>query len=208
MRAAGASPAIGLAHVRHICKTVHMDTVTTSAARYSRGAVILHWLIAVLIALNFVAAFVAEDMPDAQAAQVMGNHKAIGITVLLLTVLRVIWRLTHRPPPLADTLAAWEVALSRVTHGLLYLLMLAIPLSGWLMHSAWSGGKPVSLFGLIGWPGYPFAANKDLAHTFGEGHEVMAFAMLGLLVLHVAGALKHRLIDKDGNALARMSLRR
>jgi cytochrome b561 len=184
-----------------------MDTVTAPAARYSRGAVILHWLIAVLIALNFVAAWVAEDLPDAQAGQVMGNHKAIGITILLLTVLRVIWRLTHRPPPLADTLAAWEVAVSRVTHGLVYLLMLAIPLSGWLMHSAWTGGEPVSLFGLIDWPGYPFAKSKDLAHTFGEGHEVMATAMLVLLALHVAGALKHRLIDKDGNALGRMSLR-
>lgn len=185
-----------------------MDTVNASAARYSRGAVILHWLIAVLIVLNFVAAWVSEDMPDAEAAQVMGNHKAIGITVLLLTVLRVIWRLTHRPPPLADTLAAWEAALSKVTHSLFYLLMLAIPLSGWMMHSAYSGGKPVSLFGLVPFPGLPFSANKDLAHTFGEGHELMAIAMLVLLVLHVAGALKHRIVDKDANALARMSLRR
>lgn len=185
-----------------------MDTATPSAVRYSRGAVILHWLIAVLIVLNFVAAWVSEDMPDEQAAQIMGNHKAIGISILLLTVVRVVWRLTHRPPSLADTLAAWEVAMSRVTHGLLYLLMLAIPLSGWLMHSAFSGGKPVSLFGLVNWPGFPFAANKDLAHSFGEGHELMAIAMLVLLALHVAGALKHRLVDKDGNALARMSLRR
>lgn len=185
-----------------------MTTTFSSPARYARGSVILHWLVALLIVLNFAAAFVAEDMPKEQASVIMGNHKAIGITILVLTVLRVIWRLMHKAPPLAETLAAWEVALSKVTHGLLYLLMLAIPLSGWLMHSAYSGGKPVSLFGLVNWPGFPFAANKDLAHSFGEGHELMAIAMLVLLALHVAGALKHRLVDKDGNALARMSLRR
>jgi len=184
-----------------------MSTAFSPSVRYARGSVILHWLIALLIVLNFAAAWVSEDMPKEQAAQIMGNHKAIGITILLLTVLRLIWRLIHKAPPLADTLAAWEVALSKVTHGLLYVLMLAIPLSGWLMHSAYSGGNPVSLFGMFGFPGYPFTQNKDLAHTFGEGHEVMATAMLALLAIHVAGALKHRIIDKDTEALKRMSLR-
>jgi cytochrome b561 len=185
-----------------------MDTASQTEARYSRGAVILHWLIAVLIVINFAAAWVSEDMPKEQAAQIMGNHKAFGVTILLLTVVRVVWRLMHRAPPLADTLAAWEVALSKVTHVLFYVLMLGMPLSGWAMHSAYSGGKPVSLFGIANWPGLPFAANKDLAHSFGEGHELMGYAMLVLLALHVAGALKHRIIDKDRNALKRMSLRR
>lgn len=185
-----------------------MDTASGTVARYSRGAVVLHWLIALLIALNFAAAWVSEDMPKEQAMQVMANHKAFGITILLLTVLRILWRFAHRPPPLAEALAAWEVALARVTHGLLYLLMLAIPLSGWAMHSAYSGGAPVKMFGLFGWPGLPFAQDKNLAHTFGEGHEVMATAMLVLLALHVAGALKHQFIDKHPDALARMTWRR
>lgn len=184
-----------------------MDNATTSSARYARGSVILHWLIALLIVINFAAAWVSEDMPKEQAMQIMGNHKAFGITILLLTVLRVIWRLMHKAPPLADTLASWEVALSKVTHLLLYVLMLGIPLSGWLMHSAYTGGAPVSLFGLVGFPGWGFAQDKELAHTLGEGHEVMATAMLVLLALHVAGALKHRIIDKDADALRRMSLR-
>lgn len=185
-----------------------MDNTSTSSARYARGSVILHWLIALLIVLNFVAAWVSEDMPKEQAGMIMGNHKAIGITVLLLTVLRVIWRLMHKAPPLADTLASWEVALSKVTHLLLYVLMLGIPMSGWLMHSAYTGGQPVSWFGLFNWPGLPLVQDKATAHSFGEGHEVMATAMLVLLALHVAGALKHRIVDKDRNALLRMSLRK
>lgn len=188
-----------------------MDTITVSTARldrYSRGAVVLHWLIALLIALNFVAVWVAEDLPKETAGQVMNNHKAFGITILVLTLARVLWRLVHRPPALAETLAAWEVALSKVTHVLLYVLMLGIPLSGWLMHSAFTGGEPVSLFGLVDWPGLPMTQSKEVAHTYEEGHELMATGMLVLLALHVAGALKHRLIDKDSNALARMSLRR
>ncbi|MFM5885007.1 MAG: cytochrome b [Novosphingobium sp.] len=181
-----------------------MDTATTPAARYSRGAVILHWLIAVLIALNFAAAWVAEDMPKPEAMQIMGNHKAIGILILLLTVARIAWRLTHRPPPPSPDLAAWEVALSKVTHVLLYVLMLSIPLGGWATHSAWSGGKPVSLFGLIDWPGLPIAQNKVLGETFGEAHGAFATVMLGLLALHVAGALKHRILDRHPDALKRM----
>ena len=74
-------------------------------------------------------------------------------TAAELDLLRVIWRLMHKAPPLADTLASWEVALSKVTHLLLYVLMLGIPMSGWLMHSAYTGGQPVSWFGLFNWPG-------------------------------------------------------
>ncbi len=181
-----------------------MDTSSQAALRYSRGAVALHWIIAVLIALNFVAAWVSEDMPKEQAMQIMGNHKAIGMAVLALTVVRILWRLTHRPPPLAATLKGWEVALSKLTHGLLYLLMIGIPLSGWAMHSAFSQGKPVGFFGLFGVPALPVAYGKEAAGPFHEGHEVMATAMLVLLALHVAGALKHRFIDRDANAIARM----
>lgn len=184
-----------------------MTTTLSPSARYARGSVILHWLVALLIVLNFAAAFVAEDMPKEQASMIMGNHKAIGITILVLTVLRVIWRLMHKAPPLAETLAAWEVALSKVAHLLLYVLMLGIPMSGWLMSSAYTGGGAIPIFGLFDWPGLPLGQDKDLAHTFGEGHEVMAFAMLALLALHIAGALKHRIIDKDADALKRMSLR-
>ncbi len=140
--------------------------------------------------------------------QVMGNHKAVGITILLLTIVRVGWRLTHRPPPPLAGLARWELALSRFVHVALYVLMLGVPLGGWATHSAFSGGAPVSLFGLVDWPGLPFAEDRGLGETFGGMHELFAFAMLGLLVLHIAGALKHRLMDRNADTLKRMSLRR
>jgi cytochrome b561 len=175
-----------------------MDTANPSAARYSRGAIALHWIIALLIVTNFGLAWVAEDLPDEQRYALIGNHKAIGIIVLLLTGLRIIWRLTHKAPPLVDTLKAWEAALSKVTHALFYLLMLAIPLAGWGLSSAYGKGKPVSIFGLFNFPALPVASDKPTVGMFGELHEITTTIMLVLLALHVGAALKHHFIDKDG----------
>ncbi len=157
----------------------------------------LHWIIALLIMLNFAAAWVAEGASKADAAVIMGNHKAIGITVLLLTVVRMLWRLGHRPPPLLDSLKAWEAALAKVTHGLFYLLMLAVPLAGWGLHSA-ARGTPVSLFGLVDFPALPVGSDKPTIGLFHELHEMTATLMLVLFLLHVAGALKHQFLDHDG----------
>ena len=172
---------------------------TLAASRYSRGAMVFHWTIAILIILNVIGALVAEDLPKAEAAQLMGNHKAIGITILFLSVGRLLWRFTHPVPPLSAGLKAWEVALAKITHALFYVLIIAIPTSGWMMHSAGTGGKSVPFFGLFSYPGLPFAQDKATAGVFKEFHEVMAFAMLALLVLHVAAALKHQFIDRDGS---------
>lgn len=175
-----------------------MDTATASAARYSRGAIALHWIIALMIMLNFALAWISEDLPKEDRAALLGNHKAIGITILLLTVLRIVWRLTHKAPPLVETLKTWEAALSKVTHALFYVLMLAIPLAGWALSSAWSKGKPVSMFGLFDVPALPVGSDKPTVEMFGELHENAATIMLVLLALHVGAALKHQLIDKDG----------
>lgn len=171
--------------------------------RYSTGAIAFHWIIALLIAFNYVAAWMAEDLPKEQAGALMGNHKAVGITILLLTVLRILWRITHRPPAFLTSLQPWEAMLARVTHALFYVLMIGIPLAGWLMHSAYSGGAPVNAFGVFSYPGLPLAADKAGAHTAGEVHEILATAMLVLAGLHVLGALKHQFLDRDGS-LARM----
>ena len=172
-----------------------MNRPLISTARYSGVAIALHWLIAVLIAINFVAAWIADSFPKPQHMQIMANHKAFGITILLLSLVRLAWRLGHRPP--ADLpMRRWESVLAHSVHRLLYALMIGIPLVGWIMVSLFSGGKPVSLFGLFGFPGLPLAANHALGETFGEVHGTLAIGMLVLIGLHVAGALKHQILEK------------
>jgi cytochrome b561 len=190
--------ALHLPHGSDCASLAAMNSAYISAARYSRGAIVLHWLIAVLIVLNIAAAWVSEGMSKADRAMVMDNHKAIGLTVLALTVLRIVWRLIHRPPPLLDSLKAWEAALSRVVHAGFYFLMLAIPLTGWAMTSAFSKGAGVSLFGLVTVPALPVGYDKPTAGLFAELHTVLAYLMIALIVLHVAGALKHQFLDRDG----------
>ncbi|MEN9718652.1 MAG: hypothetical protein RIQ99_1530 [Pseudomonadota bacterium] len=175
-----------------------MNANTTLSDRYSRGSIVLHWLIAVLLAGNFIMAWASEDLPKPERMEVMGYHKAFGIVILLLTVLRIIWRLVHKAPPLLDTLKPWEVVLSKLTHLGLYALMLAIPLAGWAMVSGFSHGAPTSLFGVIDAPALPVSSDKATVGLFHELHEVFANLMIALFVLHVAAALKHAHIDKDG----------
>jgi len=173
-----------------------MNRSDTPGRRYGTVAIALHWLIALLIAFNFVAAWIADELPKEQGQQIMGNHVAFGVCILLLTVVRIVWRITHRGPPLLP-MARWEAILAHAVHGLLYLAMLAVPLAGYLMESAWSGGQPIDMFGLFHFPALPFAQDKHLAEeVFGEAHEILAYSLLALLALHVAGALKHQLLDK------------
>lgn len=179
-----------------------MNGNSLSVAAYSRGAVVLHWLIAALIVANFLLAELSEDMAREDRMAMMGNHKAIGLTILGLTVLRIVWRLIRPAPPLVETLKAWEAALAKVTHGLLYFLMLAIPLSGWGLVSG--KGNPVSLFGLINVPALLVGPDKAVNDVFHELHEVFATAMLVLFVIHVGAAIKHMVVDKDGT-MARMA---
>lgn len=168
------------------------------ATRYSLGAILLHWLIAVLIVLNFIAAWISEDMPRTEAQQVMANHKAIGLTILALTALRILWRVMHRPPPLAPTLKAWEAALANVTHTLFYLLLLAIPLAGWAMASSFGKGRPIGFFGWFEVPALPVGYDRMTSGIFHEVHETGATLLLALFALHVAAALKHQFLDRDG----------
>lgn len=178
-------------------------STSNGAERYSRGAIILHWLIALLIIGNFVGAWTSEDLPRDQRMIMMGYHKATGIVILLLTLVRIGWRLINPAPPLLETLKTWEAAFARVTHVLFYVLMLAVPLAGLGLHSAFGQGKPVSIFGLFDFPALPVGIDKPTIGLFHELHEVTATAMLVLLGLHVAAALKHQFLDRDGT-LARM----
>lgn len=165
--------------------------------RYNQGAIAFHWIITVLIVLNFALAWYSEDLPKEEHMRLMGFHIATGLTILGLTVLRIVWRLVHPAPPLVDTLKAWELALAKVVHGLLYFLMIAIPLAGWAMVSSFGKGAAVSWYGFLDIPALPVSADKATGEMFEESHEVLAILMLVLLALHVVAALKHQLIDRD-----------
>ena len=174
------------------------QTTSFSPARYSTGAMFFHWAIAALVALNFALAWAAEGLPPADRGALMGNHFAVGLTVLALTLLRIVWKMIAPASPLVESLKTWEAALAKVTHGLLVLITLALPLAGWIMVSAHSGGQPISYFGLFDLPGLPLAKSKPTSELFSELHEVFAFLTLALFALHVAGAVKHMVIDRDG----------
>ncbi len=175
-----------------------IDPARRSVTRYTRVAQTLHWIIAALIVLNIAAALVANSEDDATATAIMTKHLAIGLTVLALSVVRLAWRLTHRPPPFAPTVKPWERALAHFVHWSFYAIIIGLPLLGLAAHSAFSGGKPVSYFGLFKIPAFPMAANRDNGEFWGELHGTVAWTAVGLLVVHVAGALKHHWFDRDG----------
>jgi cytochrome b561 len=165
--------------------------------RYHGVAIAFHWTIAALIIANLAIGLLHESLLKGT----MGLHKSIGLTVLVLTLGRVAWRLAHRPPPLPGNIAPLERGVAHATHWTLYLLMLAMPLTGWAMVSGGPVRRPLAWFGLFDVPYLPVApATSDAA---GNAHGLLGWLMLALVVLHVAAALRHRFVLKD-QVLARM----
>ncbi len=163
--------------------------------RYSNVAIILHWLIAILVIANWRLAENAEHT-SVQADKMfwMGQHKAIGISILVLSVLRLLWRFWHKPPPFDPHMAGWERKLAHFVHIIFYVLLIGLPVGGWLASSF--AGYSISMWGLFDWPLFPVAESKETAKQIAETHGTLGKAMLILILLHVAGALKHSLIDK------------
>ena len=169
--------------------------------RYSHTAITLHWAIALLIFAAFPLGVYMHELPlSPDKLRLYSYHKWIGVGIFLLAVLRVAWRGTHRPPPLPDTMPRWERLAAHGVHYLLYALILAVPLSGWLMSSA--KGFQTVWFGVLPLPDL-LAKNKELGDLLKEVHESLNFALLALVLAHVGAALKHQFIDRDG-ILARM----
>lgn len=178
------------------------ETATTEEQRrYSMGAIILHWLIALAIIANWLIAQLAEDAPKAQEEAMMGVHVALGMTVLILTVLRIFWRLTHKRPEPNPDHAKWERVLASAVHKLFYFFMIALPLTGYLLVQTGTGGMAIDMFGLFDFPGLAVAKSHADHEVFEELHEIFANVMLVLFVLHVVGAWKHQLLDRDGTVL-------
>lgn len=164
--------------------------------RYTNTAIALHWLIALLIVGAFTLGLVMTDMPGISPAKLRyyNWHKWAGVTVLLLATLRLLWRLRHRPPALTGAMPAWQRRAAGAVHHLLYVLMFAVPLSGYFYTLA--AGRPVIYFGLFKLP-VLIAADPALKEVLEGVHEWLNWTMAAIVAAHVVGALKHALIDRD-----------
>jgi cytochrome b561 len=185
-----------------------MSTETSAIKRYNPVAIILHWVLAIALISIFCFGVYMVDLPFSPTRLKLFNwHKWAGISILILSVLRLLWRLTHAAPPLPakieQAMPAWQLKAHHATHLALYALFFIVPLIGWAYTSA--AGFPVVLFGQIPLPDL-LGVDKELAALIKPWHQISAFALAGLAALHVAAALKHQLIDRDG-LLKRMSLR-
>jgi cytochrome b561 len=171
-----------------------------SNSRYSSTAIALHWLMALLILANFGLGLYMADLEFSMTRVKLFNyHKWAGVTILALAALRLLWRLTHRPP--ADLPAPkWQHLAAHVTHWGLYALFFAVPLIGWAYSSA--AGFPIVAFGVIPLPDF-VQKNKELADAIKPWHGYMAWVLMSLVALHVAAVAKHLVIDRD-STLKRM----
>ncbi len=163
--------------------------------RYTSTAIALHWLLALAILGSLAVGQTMADMPLSPLRLKLYNwHKWAGIVILTLSAVRLLWRLGHRPPPDVP-MPGWQRQAAHATHVAMYLLFFAVPLMGWSYSSA--AGFPVVLFGVLPLPDL-VAANEALAETLKPWHGWLAYALAGLVVLHVAAALKHHFADGDG----------
>jgi cytochrome b561 len=169
-------------------------------------AIALHWTIAGLIAFQFAVAWTMTSKGTDQftAFQLYQIHKTVGVLILFLSVLRLAWRLFRRPPELPEGMLRWEIIAARASHFSLYMFMVAVPVLGWLMVSASPVGLPTLIYGTsVIVPHAPLPHEAALADLLKSGHRLLAYSMVALLVLHIAGALKHHFVARD-DVLRRM----
>lgn len=177
--------------------------------RYTAVAILLHWLIAAAILALLVMGFVMTDLTPGSHLQFVlyQLHKSVGITVLALSLLRLAWRLGHRPPALPSHMPAWERLLAHLGHFALYALMIAMPLEGWALVSASIWNIPTVLYGVIPLPHLPvlstLADKKPVEDLLKLGHEAAAWVMIATLAGHVGAALRHHFFQHD-DVLTRM----
>lgn len=172
------------------------DTHSAGDNRYTRVAALLHWAIAALFAINFLTGFFRYSFGPEWVRTIMGIHKPTGLLILVLTLVQIAWRAGHRPPPFPAA-PKWQVTAAKSTHMLLYMLMLALPLTGWAMASATPVSRPLSLYGLFPLPFLPLPKSAALDGLFNSLHASLGIIALVAVALHVAAALKHQFMDRD-----------
>ena len=180
----------------------HRDSISFSDEAYTSTAIGLHWLIAALMICGFSLGWVMTSIHGFTPAKLryVSWHKWIGVTVFALAALRIMWRATHRAPPLPAGMAPWQRAAAHFVHVLLYVLMIAIPATGYLFSSA--SNVPVVYLGIVPLPRL-IAPDPALKALFKTAHLVLNWSLAALVLAHVGAALKHQWIDRDG-LLARM----
>ncbi len=174
-----------------------MPTTIRSPARYTRPAIALHWIVAMMLVGSFSLGLYMSDLPISPwKLQYFSWHKWNGITILALALLRLLWRLTHPAPPPAPGLPRWQALAAHGAHVGLYVLLFVIPLSGWIYSSA--SGYPVVYLGIksLQLPDL-VARNKETAETLKSVHQFLNWSLLALVSIHVAAALKHHFLDRD-----------
>ena len=174
---------------------------TDAGRRYGAVAQALHWTIAALIVVQFVLAKLAEHLPlGIEKLILLARHKSFGMTILMLAVLRLAWRVANPPPPLPSGMTRAARTTAGVTHAAMYVLLFAMPLSGWLMSSA--KNYSVSWFGLFTWPNL-IGPDEAAFRLLRETHGILSNLLLAIVILHVLAALKHHFWDQD-DVLRRM----
>jgi cytochrome b561 len=176
-----------------------------SAARYGGVAMSLHWLIALAVILNICLGLYMTGLPrgDPNQFAIVQFHKSVGLTVLVLSLARLLWRLVNPVPPLPETMSPVLRFVARATHVLLYALIIFIPLSGWAMVSSSPLGLPTMYFGVFQWPHISFLADLPraqkipLRHEFGFIHTYLAWSAIALVPIHIVGALYHQFVRGD-----------
>jgi cytochrome b561 len=173
----------------------------SSPTRYTAVAQGFHWIIAALIVTQFTLAWMADDLPlGARKLGLLARHKSFGMTVLMLAILRLLWRLNHPTPALPSGMTPLERLLARTTHTAFYVLLFAMPVTGWMMSSA--KNYSVSWFGWFTWPNL-IAKNETAFDFLRSTHHLLSYALFAIAMLHILAALKHHFWDKD-DVLLRM----
>jgi len=174
--------------------------------RYSAVAQAFHWIIAALIVTQFVLAYTADDLPlGVHKLALLARHKSFGMTILMLAVLRLLWRLRNPAPALPAGMTPLERLLARATHFAFYVLLFAMPLTGWMMSSA--KNYSVSWFGVFTWPNL-IGKNENAFELLRSTHHVLSYMLFAIAVLHILAALKHHFWDKDDVLLRMLPLNR
>lgn len=165
--------------------------------RYTKTAMLLHWLVAILIIAAFFLGLTMVDIKGITPTKLKyySWHKWLGVTVLLLAVLRALWRATHQPPAHPASMPVWQAKAADAVHYLLYFLIFAVPISGYLYTTA--AGVPVVYLGLWQIPAL-FEGTPELKAALKPVHYWLTMGMAALVLAHAGAALKHQFIDRDG----------